>query len=190
MISAKEARSYTDTPKMIGASREGSNQGMFEAFTTRCRVKKRWPCLRVFRVSSKQAPINKLGLSSSLCITRFIHLLREAKERPKFRWQIQYTYKEAILLVLWWGQRPHHKNIPPYNQQAERACFIRCSTFLAEGGVQCIFVLFSLCSTLCPTSITGAKAKSTFVSQPNKIIEPTYTNPCLQGLKWICKWIW
>jgi hypothetical protein len=67
MISTEEGRSYTDTPKQPGALRKGSTLGMLVAFTIRCRVRKRWPSLRVSRASSK------------LHTTHFVHLLREAE---------------------------------------------------------------------------------------------------------------
>jgi hypothetical protein len=47
MIPAKEGRNFTDTPKSLGASEEGFIQGMSEVSITRCRVRKRWPSLRV-----------------------------------------------------------------------------------------------------------------------------------------------
>jgi hypothetical protein len=50
---------------------EGFIQDMSKVSTTRCKVRKRWPSLRVSRASNRQA------LSSNLHTTRFIHLLRE-----------------------------------------------------------------------------------------------------------------
>jgi hypothetical protein len=79
IISAREGRSYTDTPKQLGASREGSTPGMFEAFTAWYRVRKRWPSLRVSQASNKQAPSSKQALRSNFHTTHFVHLLREAK---------------------------------------------------------------------------------------------------------------
>jgi hypothetical protein len=84
------------------------------------------------------------------------------KGRPEFRWQVQCTSKETILLVLWWGQRLHHKNMPSYYQQAEATCFVSYSILPVKGGVQYIIVLFSLYPKVCPASVTGAKAKFTF----------------------------
>jgi hypothetical protein len=77
MIFAKEGKSYTDTPKSSGALEEGSIQGMSEASTSQCRVRKRWPSFRVSRVNSKQA------LNSNLGTAHFIHILREAEEEAE-----------------------------------------------------------------------------------------------------------
>jgi hypothetical protein len=57
-----------------------------------------------------------------------------------------------------WRQGPHNKNLQPYNQEAERTCFVSCSTFPVEGSVQYIFVLFAICPVVCPTLIIGVKA--------------------------------
>jgi hypothetical protein len=71
MIFAKEGKNSTDTPKSPRASEEGFIQGMSEVSITQCRVRKRWPSLRVSQASNRQA------LSNNLRTTRFIHLLRE-----------------------------------------------------------------------------------------------------------------
>jgi hypothetical protein len=73
MIFAIEERNFTDTPKSPGASEEGFIQGMSKGSTTCCRVRKRWPSLKVSRASSKQA------LSSNLRTSDFVHLLQEAE---------------------------------------------------------------------------------------------------------------
>jgi hypothetical protein len=73
MTFVKGRRSYTDIPKLSRASREGSIQGMFEAFTTLCRAKKRRPSLRVNQASNKQA------LISSLLTACSVRLLQEGE---------------------------------------------------------------------------------------------------------------
>jgi hypothetical protein len=46
----EELHRYTEAARGLG---EGSTLGMFEAFTTRCRVRKRWPSLKNSRANSK-----------------------------------------------------------------------------------------------------------------------------------------
>jgi hypothetical protein len=53
-------------------------------------------------------------------------------------------------------------DMPSYNQQAERTCFVSYSILPVQGGVQYIFQLFALCPTLRPASVTEAKSKFTF----------------------------
>jgi hypothetical protein len=43
-----------------------------------------------------------------------------------------------------WRKGPHNQNLQPYNQEAERTCYVSCSTFLVKGSVQYIFVLFTM----------------------------------------------
>jgi hypothetical protein len=83
MISVRGGRSYIGTSKKPEASGEGSTPGMFKAFTTQCRVRKTWPSLKVSRASNKQAPSSKEALNTNLCITHFVHLLREAEGEAK-----------------------------------------------------------------------------------------------------------
>jgi hypothetical protein len=71
MISAKEGRNSTDTPKSPGASKEGFIQDTFEVSITHHRVRKGWPNLRASQGSNIQA------LNINPRIAHFVHLLRE-----------------------------------------------------------------------------------------------------------------
>jgi hypothetical protein len=71
MISAKEGRNSTDTPKLPGVSEECFIQGMSEVSTTGCRVRIRWPSLNVSRASNRQV------LNNNIRTTCFVHLLQE-----------------------------------------------------------------------------------------------------------------
>jgi hypothetical protein len=71
MIFAKEGRNSIGTTNLSGASEEGFIQGMYEISITWCRVRRRWPNLRVSRTNNRQT------LSSNIRTTRFVHLLRE-----------------------------------------------------------------------------------------------------------------
>jgi hypothetical protein len=72
LISAKEGWNSIDTPKLIRASEQGFIEGMFEVSITQCRVRKRWPSLRVISQGN-----NRKALSSNPRIAHFIHLLQE-----------------------------------------------------------------------------------------------------------------
>jgi hypothetical protein len=73
MTSAKERRSCTDTPKLLGTLEEGSTQGLYEATIIHYRVKKIQPNPRASQASNRQA------LSSSLPTSHFVCLIEEGE---------------------------------------------------------------------------------------------------------------
>jgi hypothetical protein len=102
MIFAKEGRNSTDTLKSLGESEEGFIQGMFEVSISRCKVRKRWPSIRVSRGSNRQA------LSSNLRAACFVHLLQEVEgeaealvvERACFVSRATVTVKRGVQYIL------------------------------------------------------------------------------------------
>jgi hypothetical protein len=112
MISGKEGKKLTGTLRWPGASEEDSTLGMSGQSITPAQV-----MIEEANPKGNNTTPNHQGRNR----VPSGHQLQEA-EGQKLRRKIRRPAQETILFVLRLRERPHHKNVPGHNSEAERAC--------------------------------------------------------------------
>jgi hypothetical protein len=112
MTSAKEGRKHTGFPRWPGASKEEFTPGTSDQSITPTQVMK-----------GEATPKTTTQLPIIRAATKFLQATSSKRQRgQKLRRKIWRSAQETVLLVLRRGQRPHHKNVPSHDSEAERDC--------------------------------------------------------------------
>jgi hypothetical protein len=112
MISGKEGKKLTDTLRWLGASEEDSTLGMLGQSIMLAQVMIGESNPKGNSTAPNHQGRNKVPSG---------HQLQEV-EGQKLRMKIRRSAQETVLFVLRRRQRPHHKNVPSHDSEAERDC--------------------------------------------------------------------
>jgi hypothetical protein len=102
--------------------------------------------------------------------------------RQGLRRKIWGSAQENLLLILWWGQRPHYKNVTDHHSETEGDCWTRSLAESAETDFTHYFVPLSLHTRICgkPTCsfcCFGKPFTSFLASAPTTTTIATYLHP-------------
>jgi hypothetical protein len=112
MISGKEGKKLTGTLRWLAASEEDFTPGMSGQSITPAQV-----MIGEANPKGNSTAPNHQGHNR----VPSGHQLQE-EEGQKLRRKIRRPAQETVLFVLRRRQRPHHKNVPGHDSEAERAC--------------------------------------------------------------------
>jgi hypothetical protein len=134
MISAKQGRKLIGFLRWLGASEGESTLGMSDQSTTLDRV-------RIEEASFRGHSIAHNLQGSSRALSG--HQLQGAGVAGASEEDMGIS-PGNLLLILWWGQGPHYKNMPGHHSEAKRDCWSWSTAGSAKAGFTYCFVLFSL----------------------------------------------
>jgi hypothetical protein len=134
MIFAKEGKKPIGFLKWPGASEEEFTLDMSDQSITPARVMTRKLATKATAQLSILRTTAKLFQATSL----------KGQGRQGLRRKVWGSAQKALLLILWWRQGPHYKNIPGHYSEAKGDCRSRGATESAEAGLTYYFMLFSL----------------------------------------------
>jgi hypothetical protein len=134
MTSDREGRKLTYFLRWLGASEGESTLGMSDQSTTPIRMMTKEASFRGHITPHSLWDINKAPSGHQL----------QGAEAAGARRKIWGPAQENLLLILWWGQGPHYKNVPNHYSEAKWDCRSRSSAESAEAGFTHCFVPLSL----------------------------------------------
>jgi hypothetical protein len=139
MTSDKEGKKLTDFLRWLGALEEESTLGMSDQSIAPVRRKPASEATTYLTVFGTAAKL--LQATSS-----------KGQRRQGLRRKIWGSAQKNLLLILWWGQRPHYKSLLDHYSEVERDYRSRSSAESAEASLTYCFVPLSLHTIICGQS--------------------------------------